>query len=294
MFSIKKTNKRIYINICGLNIRIIRWFRPRIRGLNPTIHFVHVVEPRNPGDMLCYPYLYFKKYFKRFNVQIHHTKDIKFESIRAHDIVILASGGCFEVLDLFQETINRLLDMCDNVIAWGCGHNAHHDRPVYWPIDFKKFKLLSVRDYKYDNQRYVPCVSCLLSQLDKKYDIVRRIGVVEHQDFPIDIDIEKINHKVGIDAIIRFIGSSEIIVTNTYHCAYWAMLMGKKVILYKPFSTKFYFFRHQPVIYSGNLEEDIAKSKTYPDYLHESRNLNYQFFEDVRCIIAGKKIKQGQ
>ena len=287
---VKKTNTHIFINVGHRQIRLRRRFLPRIRMFGPTIHFVHVVEPRNPGDMLCYPYLYFKKYFRRFNVHIHHTKDIKFESIRANDIVILASGGCFEVLDSFQESINRLLDMCDNVIAWGCGHNSHHGRPVYCPIDFEKFKLLSVRDYQYGNQRYVPCVSCMMPQLDAQYPAVRRIGVIEHQDFPIDIDADKINHKIGISEIMRFIGGSQIIITNTYHCAYWAMLMGKKVILYKPFSTKFDNFRHQPVTYTGNLEQDIAKCETYPDFLAECRDLNMEFFEDVRRVIAGRKL----
>ena len=124
-----------------------------------------------------------------------------------------------------------------------------------------------------------------MPQLEKEFPIRRRVGIIEHQDFPINIDGEKINHKLGIDIITEFIGSSEIIVTNTYHVAYWAMCMNKKVILYQPFSTKFNYFKHSPVIYSGNLEEDISQTASYPNFLSESRKLNLDFFVDVKKII---------
>lgn len=289
LFSKKYTPKGVVYRVLGFKFKLgyahLTWRLFRA----PTIHFIHVCEPRNPGDMLSYPYLYFKKYFNRFDCRIHHTKDIKFETIEANDVVILASGGCFEVLDKFQEDINRLLDMCNNVISWGCGHNAHHDRPVYWPIDFEKFKLLSVRDFNYQQQRYCPCVLCMMSGLDYMHDISRRIGIIEHQDFPIDIAGEKISHKCNIQKILNFIGSSEIIITNTYHCAYWAMCMKKKVILYQPFSTKFDNFKHHPVIYSGDIEKDIAQSKVYPDFLKECRTINLQLFADVRKIIRNNR-----
>lgn len=284
-FSKKYTPKGIVLNVAGIKIKLKDFYFLANKAKLPTIHFIHVCEPRNPGDMLSYPYQYFKTYFDNFHVLIHHTKDIKFEAIKAQDVVILASGGCFEVLDQFQHDINRILDACNNVISWGCGHNAHHDRPVYWPVSFEKFKLLSVRDFNYGNQRYVPCVSCFLPQLEKEFPIRRRVGIIEHQDFPINIDGEKINHKLGIDIITEFIGSSEIIVTNTYHIAYWAMFMNKKVILYQPFSTKFNYFKHSPVIYSGNLEEDISQTASYPNFLSESRKLNLDFFVDVKKII---------
>lgn len=280
------------LHLFGIKIKLKDFYFQFDKQRAPTIHFIHVCEPRNPGDMLSYPYLYFKSYFKHFNCMIHTTKDIKFESIKANDVVILASGGCFECLDSFQDSINRLLDMCDNVISWGCGHNAHQGRPVYWGIDFDKFRLLSVRDWQFPGQKYVPCVSCMLDLLDNKYDIKRKIGIVEHQDFPIDLEGEKINHKVGINAIIDFIGSSEIIITNTYHCAYWAMCMDKKVILYKPFSTKFNHFKHPPVVYSGDLEKDIQEAQIYPGFLQECREINLSFFASVKRIIS--KVRKGK
>lgn len=250
-----------------------------------TIHFIHVFEPRNPGDMCCMPYLYFKEFFNDYRVQIHTLKDVQFSAIHAQDIVILGGGGIFECLDDFQWTINRLLDVCDNVIAWSCGHNNHKDRCMRFDIDYSKFKLLSVRDFDYDNQRYVPDVSCFIPDLTKEYPIKRRIGILEHQDFPINLSGEKINHKLGKTAVLDFIGSSEIIVTNTWHGAYWAMLMNKKVVLYEPYSNKFDNFKYPLVVYSGDLELDIANSVSYPDFIQECRELNLGFLEDVKKII---------
>lgn len=251
----------------------------------PTIHFVHCIEFRNQGDMNCCPYFYFKDYFNRYPCFIHNIWDINHNVIHCQDIVIIGGGGMLDCLDKFQDVINKLTYTCQNCISWGLGHNQHEDRTVYWPIDYSRFKLLSVRDYNHHNQPYCPDVSCLMKGLENTYPIKREIGLISHQDFPIDLPFENITHKEPIDTILTFIGNSDIIITNTYHCAYWAMCMNKKVILYQPFSTKFHHFKHQPVIYSGDLENDIAAAYQYPHFLSECRQLNYSFFEHVKNII---------
>ena len=91
-FSKKYTPKGIVLNVAGIKIKLKDFYFLANKAKLPTIHFIHVCEPRNPGDMLSYPYQYFKTYFDNFHVLIHHTKDIKFEAIKAQDVVILASG----------------------------------------------------------------------------------------------------------------------------------------------------------------------------------------------------------
>jgi hypothetical protein len=41
---------------------------------------------------------------------------------------------------------------------------------------------------------------------------------------------------------------ADVVVANTYHGAYWATLLGRRVIVAAPFSNKFFGFRHEPVI----------------------------------------------
>ena len=82
------------------------------------------------------------------------------------------------------------------------------------------------------------------------------------------------------------IGSSEIIVTNGYHATYWATLMGKKVILYNPFSSRHDYFKWSPIRYSGNLQADIEKAQDYPHAKEECRQLTLEFFEKVKQILT--------
>ena len=59
---------------------------------------------------------------------------------------------------------------------------------------------------------------------------------------------------------ISFISSARYVITNTYHGAYWSMLMGKKVILYDLWSTRFAGLPiGLPVIHHPNQLADAKK-----------------------------------
>ena len=58
--------------------------------------------------------------------------------------------------------------------------------------------------------------------------------MIEHKDLPIQgIDWlkDRIKNSETLDNIVRYIKSSEVIITNTYHCAYWSILLNKKTIV---------------------------------------------------------------
>lgn len=196
----------------------------------PTIHFVHCMEFKNQGDMHCCPYFYFKEFFEKFPCRIHDIWNIDYSTIKRDDVVILGGGGMLECLDEFQKSINKLTYICSHVICWGCGHNTHTGRMIQLPIDYSRFELLSVRDYNTStNERYCPDVSCLMPDLEKTVPITRKIGIITHQDFPIDLPYDQISHKDDMNKILSFIAETDTIVTNTYHCAYWSMCMNKKL-----------------------------------------------------------------
>lgn len=52
------------------------------------------------------------------------------------------------------------------------------------------------------------------------------------------------NDTKDIARVIRFLGSARVVITNSYHAAYWSQLMGKAVVVF-PFSSKFYYFKHK-------------------------------------------------
>ena len=57
-----------------------------------------------------------------------------------------------------------------------------------------------------------------------------------------------VNSGSNIDQTIELLGSANIILTNSYHGAYWGVLLGKKVIVVEPWSSKFLSMKHAPWI----------------------------------------------
>jgi polysaccharide pyruvyl transferase WcaK-like protein len=133
---------------------------------------------------------------------------------------------------------------------------------------------------------YVPCVSCLHPIFDQKFTITNEVGIVFHKDTLRKENITKkyqdfatSSNTTNLEELIQFIGSADNIITDSYHTMYWAMLMKKKVIAI-PNSTKFYDFKHQPII--SNFDEALQylnKGTTYDGLLQECRALNHKFAE---------------
>lgn len=127
----------------------------------------------------------------------------------------------------------------------------------------------------------------MIEYLSYSYPIRRRIGVVSHHYFKLEElqQYDRCYNDAPLPEIIEFIGSSEIIITNSYHIAYWSTLMQKKVILAEAFSDKFEYMQYPPTPYSGNLEVDIAKAKLYPGALENCRELTLEFVKHIQQII---------
>tara|TARA_B100001287_G_C22645604_1_gene512513 strand:+ start:77 stop:370 length:294 start_codon:yes stop_codon:yes gene_type:complete len=92
--------------------------------------------------------------------------------------------------------------------------------------------------------------------------------------------------KYDNDNILRFIGESEFIKTSPYHATYWELLLGKKDIISKSWSTKFDYLKHKPAILTDNLDEDILKTTpATQDYLDESIMINVNFYSEIMDYI---------
>ena len=273
----KKRSKDLFTKACPQKpYRYERYFK---------IHFIRSIDWRNTGDMNCDPLHYFPA-FADYMCIYHDWHEIRYDMIQKKDLIILGGGGIFECSNELQQVLVDLFNHCDHIVSWGCGHNTHYDRKINIHIDYTKFLKLTVRDFKYKDEEYLPDVSCMMPILTNKYMLKRKIGVIEHLAFPIyEFNFEKISNSFAIESIIKFIGESEIIITNTWHCSYWALLMNKKVILYHPFSTKYEHYKYPPTIYSGDLEQDIKAAKNYPTFLQESMLMNKNFAKSLLNIL---------
>lgn len=252
-----------------------------------TIHIIHRIDHSNTGDMVssCSNYFFFPKIVK------HDIYKVDLKKIKKSDYVIFSGGGLFDNNDGWNETINKVLSISNNCYAWGVGLNLHTNNKIQTHILFDKFKKIGLRDYqnKYDIS-YLPCSSCMISCLKNKYNIVRKYGVLEHIHHKIPLNLPKLKNSKNIEDIIRFIGETECVITNTYHCYYFSMLMKKKVLLFEKFSSKFDTLRYDPLMYTGNLKADFDKCIIYPNFHNECINLNKLFYNSfmkdyiISCI----------
>lgn len=278
------------------------------------IHFINRIDKNNIGDWICSPLNYFYDYFKKYNLIRHDIDFIDWNEIQREDIVIIGGSGLLYVTETFNLSINKLLQKCDTVIAWSVGFNTHGEQwsngDNFPEIPLDKFKLISIRDYKHpSNLEYLPCPSvfALPSPDSVSVDIKRKFGLIGHKDLPVslgNLPIEAINNSSSINEIAEFILSSEAVITNSYHCAFWTMLLRRKAIVINKFSTKFDYYKYRPEFVTVSKNDDVAtikevldaaygRAKIYDAAYDEAINLNNGFFEKVKEIILEKGIKEG-
>ncbi len=252
----------------------------------PTVHFIHRYITTNTGDKACGYYQYFLDSFKDFRCIVHDVNSVDLSLISKKDVAIIGGGGLINLCVDWSYNINRVSKIAKETIIWSAGFNNHYGTKTKIEIIWDRIKLIGVRDYNYKNFRYVPCATCVIKKFDEKFEIKRKYGVVSHQNeaHPIPDEFkkyERISNDDIIENIIEFIGSSEIVLTNSYHAAYWSILLGKKCIVFSAFSEKFKNYKYMPEFYSGDLDSDIAKCKVYPGAMSDARKLTNKFVEDI-------------
>jgi hypothetical protein len=259
-----------------------------------TLHFINRVDETNCGDMVVCPLLHYANYFKQYSIRRHDMRFIDFESIDSSDVVIIGGGGMLNYAEFTNCAINQVLDTGATVIAWSPGFNTHTEYKGTWrtPIDFDKFVLITVRDFENNyGLPYLPDVTCKLPGLKRGYPIRRKFAIAQHKDYPIHgFGFDSIRNDQGIDEILRFIGESEIILSNSFHMIHWAMLMGKKTICIDPFSDKFFSYRYKPAYFYSATDsfENCAVNAPAYQILDECIAANDAFFSQVKKIVESR------
>lgn len=277
------------------------------------IHFINRIDYTNAGDRACCPLNYFYDYFSKFPIFRHDIDYIRWDIIDYDDIVILGASGMLYCTESFNENINKLLQRCKTVIGWSIGFNTHSVKE--WlngdsskKINFEKFKLISIRDYNHESKiEYIPdpSVLALKNRIEHPLNIKRNIGFIEHKDLELKINKTNITirpqdwikHNESINNIINFILGSSKIVTNSYHCAYWSILLNKKTIVVDSWSSKFNYFKFEPLFVDSKsinsidaLESIFDRARSYPDAFEDSLRLTNNFFEKVKQIVESSLI----
>lgn len=257
-------------------------FKNILRGLI----FSHFLNVDNAGDLYSCPFDYFQSEFKFAN-------KVNFLNLKHYHInqnLILGGGGMLHngfIKEIEEINIKR----GGKLIFWGAGINEHDINKQYFPTYLNKFDMVGLRDHK-NPWDYVPCASCMNAGFDKKTPPITDFVVYEHYDINIPIQTiykrnNRLNKAENLDSIISFLCQGTAIITNSFHGAYWGMLLGRKVIIYEPFSNRFSGFKY-PVTFCNrdDWRGKLIGCGANLGYLQECRDLNVRFCEKVVDLMS--------
>jgi hypothetical protein len=191
-----------------------------------------------------------------------------------------------------KKYINLIKPRTSPRYIWGAGHNGPLDKrgdaDILYPDWLMNFDTVGVRDWD-KNQPWVPCASCMHPALYKKYAIKNDVVFFEHKkqlikNFGNDSIPRFINSGSNIDQTIELLGSANIILTNSYHGAYWGVLLGKKVIVVDPWSSKFLSLKHAPWLLKRDQEwkEVVDEIKIRDTALEDCRMATEKFWKKIK------------
>lgn len=259
-----------------------------------TLHFINRLDESNCGDRVACPLLYYYDYFKQYRIVRHDMRFIEYDRISDKDVVILGGGGMFDYAEFTNRAINRALDTGAAVIAWSPGFNTHTEYcgTFETKIAFDRFATVSVRDFHNSyGLDYLPDITCKLPGLEEQYTVIREFGIACHKNYPIKgFSFDTITNDQKLEDILRFIGETEIVISNSFHMIYWSLLMGKRTICADPFSSKFFSYKYKPEYYEpqkGSLRDCVDRVQSH-QILEECRAETDKFFERVKRLIEDR------
>lgn len=239
----------------------------------------HFRATRNVGDLASAPALYFP--------DLGATVADTGEPLPAETRAVIFGGGALG---------QRLLRQGDFwagdsriTIAWGVGTSIRGERDPDRPADW--LTLYGSREWGWQSPwaEWAPCASCMAREFDRvpepAYDAVlyfnARRGAPEIDGIP------RSDNEQSFAAAVAFLASGMTVVTNSYHGAYWALLMGRKVVIVGAYSSKFYGFRWPPEYAEAvDWRAAAAKARVYPGALDAARAATIAFADRVRDLLA--------
>jgi hypothetical protein len=251
---------------------------------------IYRADPTNVGDAMCAPMRAIA--FEGAAIDI-----LTVQPEQLSGLVVVGGGGL--IAETFAAPMRRIAQtrhQLTGLVAWGVGESLLIDRrggmvmpyAGALPDYLDAFDLVGLRDYG-TGYRWVPCASCLLPEFDLHYAPASHPFVIyEHKRIRIPIDGFPMRTNTGNDfgAVLAFLASGETIITNSYHGAYWATLLGRRVIAVANMS-KMYRLKHAPIIARPDRWRRVADlTSTYPDALAECRAANLGFHKEVLRLMA--------
>lgn len=207
---------------------------------------VHWIDPLNIGDCVCSPCHYFPIPAREVNIP-----DARGET----EAVLLGGGACLDFVTHAD-------------VVWGAGMTSKQTRHPNPPAWLSHCRLAGIRDFV-AGFRWVPCVSCMSPLFDLVVEPVHEIVVFRNFRRPpiYRPGAPCLSNRVKtMDEAVAFLGSGRKVVTNSYHGAYWAQLLGRDVEIVDAYSSKFFQFKPRLT-------------------LEECRDANLAFWRDAEPLL---------
>lgn len=223
------------------------------------------------------------------------------DAFRYGDAVVIGGGGNLAPYFPWMKAFGQLPEgRLSKVAIWGAGTNYHdvhrHLRGrapevrrtgLVYPDWVERLAsagaLIGVRDFGAPYS-WVPCASAMLPQFDAFRAMRPTVPAVayEHHEHPLEVELPKLSNAAPLDAALAHLASGEVIITNTYHGAYWGTLMGRRVVAAESFSNRLRFMKHPPAFVDKAAEWNTVDLKAYPLALEECRDANLAFAVRVK------------
>ena len=277
--------------------------------MSAEVVFLSRMGTKNVGDNLCSPYLYFKHRFPKARQVEFHLGEWKrrrlflkviLSPILVQSRMLVIGGGGLLGLELFADDLRfwSSAPFCPKVL-WGPGHNSHNvlaidtaDLSAHDYVRMKRFDKIGIRDWVggYD---WVPCASCMNPGFS--YSTSEDAGIVAALHYEtrfsetfirelIRTTQEPVDVVFNDDSPERVIGklrSAKAVVTNSYHGAYWATLLGKRVAVVGG-GSKVRMLKHRPIFATtDSWIQKLEEAERYPHALEECRDRNVEFCEEI-------------
>jgi hypothetical protein len=196
----------------------------------------------------------------------------------------------------YKNFIKEYIDQLDKSKSprffWGGGYNGDYNKKLktnfQWPDWMVEFDKVGVRDWG-QSLPWAPCASCMHPALRKKYEIKNDVIFFEHKkqllkDFGTDSIPRFVNSGSNVEQTIELLGSANIILTNSYHGAYWGTLLKKRVVVVGAWGAKFHAMKHAPYLLEKNetWQEGIERAIIYNDAIDESIAATTDFWNGMK------------
>lgn len=210
--------------------------------------FINNGDDDNTGDHMINPQFSFPEF-----ASCPWSDWRRYDLTKGEEPIIISGGFCHpDKGSIFMQTACK----ARKVILWGVGHNTHNDQKApNWQAFLEGAALIGMRDRVLaemypDWIHYTPCPSTM-NPAWKNCPPVPANGKVilyEHRCFPFPETLRdkysrftnRASDTPDVKNFLERIAGYETVITNSYHGAMWASIAGRRTIVWRPFSTKFF------------------------------------------------------